>query len=292
MGLVGRHDPQFRIAELPPPPSADHLHHERVGIVRRPVDDEDRLHGGDGDGHQDERGRERPADFQQDVTVNLSRAPAAGPLPKPEDRVDEDALHHDEDADRPPENLVEQPVKTCGGIRTGMQGGLRIFAATALQDQHPETKQDRRECGEAGRPWRDGRSKRHDEGAAAGLSPRAAGQGRIYERSGNVSTGMGPASRSARGTVVGDGGQVKERPAAPSWRRGGGAPGPQTGAASRLGQRACGTSPTGVTRPPYRSLTHSPYPLKGNVGIRSPVPTISSWACDHRGCGTPGSTLE
>ena len=131
MEVARRGHPEIRILELPPPLVPDDLDPERV-LRGRGLGPEDRRDGRKGDERQDYRWDEGPRDLQDCIAPYLPGDRLGITLPEPEDRDQEEHLHHEEDRGVPAEDLEEDPVggpAEVGARRERGGGGLQQAAA-------------------------------------------------------------------------------------------------------------------------------------------------------------------
>ncbi len=121
--LVGGHDVERGIAELPPPLVAADGDLQRALGLDRGLGPEDGLDRRDRDDEQHERGRDRPADLEQAVPADLARQLARTALAVADERVDQEPDHDHEDAERDP---GDEPVDL---VRGAPEVGLRQHRA-------------------------------------------------------------------------------------------------------------------------------------------------------------------
>ena len=139
-----RRDPEIRVLEFPPPLVPDHLHAK--GVLRwRGLRPEDRRHRREGDEDQDQRREDCPGELQLEAAAHLRGDRLRVALPEPEDRDQEQRLHHQEDRGVPPEDLEEDPMgdpREVGARHEGRRRRIEQAAAgqSEAEGQHPESR--------------------------------------------------------------------------------------------------------------------------------------------------------
>jgi hypothetical protein len=123
--LVGRHDPQLRIANLPPPLVPHHRDLDRVAGGRRPLDREDVPGCRQEQDDHDEKRHDGPRQLDLRAAVHLGRIAAvvSRAVPAADDRVDCHARHDDKDAR---DDRKHQERQVANGERRG--GHRREYA--------------------------------------------------------------------------------------------------------------------------------------------------------------------
>ena len=133
--LVRGTDPQRRVAILPPPLMADDLDPQRaLGCVARGL--ENRAHRGNGDEHEDQRRRERPANLERRVAVHRLRRRGTRSRAIARDRVQQQRFDDDEDDHCPPKNVGEQVVERSAEIRSRRE--RRLWERSAAGGEHDQ----------------------------------------------------------------------------------------------------------------------------------------------------------
>ena len=99
---------------------------------------EDRAHRGNGDEHEDQGRRERPADLERRMTVHRLGLGCAGAGAIARNRDQEQRLDDHEDTDRPPEDVREEPGELRAEIGSRSEHRLRELPAARGEKEQEE----------------------------------------------------------------------------------------------------------------------------------------------------------
>ena len=130
----------LRVAELPPPLMSHDLDGQGIFAWNR-AGLEDGLDRRDRDSGQDQGWNDRPDDLHSSVAVGLVGFRISRFTPKPEDGVDQNALHQHEHEEGPFDRGVQKIVGDPGEITAGKQCGLRIVLRTTAGQHQREQAQ-------------------------------------------------------------------------------------------------------------------------------------------------------